>query len=260
MVRSAVELFELHQRAVGGNCTFLLNVPPTRAGRIAEPDRRSLLELGRLLEQMRASAVTTVAELSFSSAPLETEAERLLAVETDETSPWSPDAGDSTPWVEIALSEPTRLAAVSVDEQIRLGQRIERVRLSGWDGQQWLSLAEARSVGYRRTWRLHSVRIQRLRLEILASRGRPTIARIALFCAENGESGAGPGWSMSAHDQRRCGGGSLAGGHRAPVHRVAARNLSRTTRSCSPSSVGSGSSEESWGNSRAEPSTRAASG
>lgn len=217
MVRSAVELFELHQRAVGGNCTFLLNVPPTRAGRIAEPDRRSLLELGRLLEQMRASAVTTVAELSFSSAPLETEAERLLAVETDETSPWSPDAGDSTPWVEIALSEPTRLAAVSVDEQIRLGQRIERVRLSGWDGQQWLSLAEARSVGYRRTWRLHSVRIQRLRLEILASRGRPTIARIALFCAENGESGAGPGWSMSAHDQRRCGGGSLAG---ATVHPV----------------------------------------
>lgn len=181
LVRDAAELFEIHERAVGGNATFLLNVPPTRDGRIAEPDRRSLLGLGRRLEEMRACAITRVAQVSFSSSTPTAAPEHLLAAGTDDSYSWSPDAADTTPWIEISLSEPTRLTAVSVGEQITMGQRIEQVRLSGWDGQQWLPLAEARSVGYRRIWRLQPVRVHRLRLEIPASRGTPVIAGIALF-------------------------------------------------------------------------------
>lgn len=41
-VKSAATLFKLYQAAVGGNGTFLLNVPPDPSGRIAAPDRQAL--------------------------------------------------------------------------------------------------------------------------------------------------------------------------------------------------------------------------
>ena len=37
-VRSADDVFDIYERAVGGNSTFLLNIPPNRKGLISEAD------------------------------------------------------------------------------------------------------------------------------------------------------------------------------------------------------------------------------
>lgn len=191
-VRSAAELFEIYQRAVGGNSTFLLNVPPTRQGRIAEPDRAALLGLGRLIEELRAAARTPVSGIEASSGGDGTgldSAGRVDLTDLDsDTGHWSPASGDEAPWLEITLAEPAVVDGVVLKERIGLGQRIEHVRVLGWDGQGWTQLAEARSIGYQRIWRFAPVRLERLRVEVLASRGRPAVGALAVLRASTDDA------------------------------------------------------------------------
>src|SRR5690606_12158195 len=46
-VRSADDVFDIYERSVGGNSTFLLNIPPNREGKFSPEDVTSLTEAGR---------------------------------------------------------------------------------------------------------------------------------------------------------------------------------------------------------------------
>lgn len=64
-VKSVDKLMDLYERTVGGNTTFLLNLPPDRRGLIHETDAAHLAELGRRIKlrygvNLAASAKVTV--------------------------------------------------------------------------------------------------------------------------------------------------------------------------------------------------------
>ncbi len=50
-VRSADDIFDIYERAVGGNSTFLLNIPPNREGRFSPADVEALKETGRRIRE-----------------------------------------------------------------------------------------------------------------------------------------------------------------------------------------------------------------
>ena len=50
-VRSADDVFDIYERAVGGNSTFLLNIPPNRDGRFSSADVASLTEAGKRIRE-----------------------------------------------------------------------------------------------------------------------------------------------------------------------------------------------------------------
>src|SRR5690606_15657616 len=50
-VRSLGELLRIYYGSVGGNASFLLNLPPDRRGLIHERDVERLAELGRVLDE-----------------------------------------------------------------------------------------------------------------------------------------------------------------------------------------------------------------
>ena len=50
-VRSADDVFDIYERAVGGNSIFLLNIPPNREGRFSPADVESLREAGRRIRE-----------------------------------------------------------------------------------------------------------------------------------------------------------------------------------------------------------------
>ncbi|GAA2500237.1 alpha-L-fucosidase [Winogradskya humida] len=56
-VRSADELFAIYLRSVGGNSTFLLNVPPARDGLISPPDLAVLSSLGELITDFHSRQI-----------------------------------------------------------------------------------------------------------------------------------------------------------------------------------------------------------
>ena len=50
-VRSADDVFDIYERSVGGNSTFLLNIPPNREGKFSPEDVGVLKEVGKRITE-----------------------------------------------------------------------------------------------------------------------------------------------------------------------------------------------------------------
>ncbi|MCL1668303.1 alpha-L-fucosidase [Elizabethkingia ursingii] len=50
-VRSADDVFDIYERSVGGNATFILNVPPNREGKFSDQDVKVLSETGKRIRE-----------------------------------------------------------------------------------------------------------------------------------------------------------------------------------------------------------------
>ena len=144
-VKPKRQLLDFWFSAVGGNAVLLLNVPPDRRGRIADPDVAVLAEVGA---HLRATFATDLAaDCKRRESPSATEAyfggERTFDV--------------------VDLSEDVGAN----------GQRIESFRIDVWDGERWTERATGGTVGFRRILRIEPVTARGVRCVVTASRGEP---------------------------------------------------------------------------------------
>jgi alpha-L-fucosidase len=177
-VRTPDELFALWLGAVGGNCTLLLNVPPTRDGLIAAPDVAALAGLGEriadFLGRVLALAPTVSSGVVHGALDL-----------AHDTGRWSPDPADTRPALRFVLPAPTRVAAVVLREEIAEGQRVERVVVRGvTPAGEEVALAEAGAVGYQRILTVAPTVVTEVVVELPQSRGIPVIAAAALVSSD----------------------------------------------------------------------------
>ncbi|WEV66261.1 alpha-L-fucosidase [Bifidobacterium sp. ESL0764] len=170
-VRSADEMFEIWCRSVGGNSTLLLNVPPNKHGLLAQSDVDMLRGLGQRIQDFKSRCITDGVHIGFSSNGDDELAERLLSP-ADDGSFWAPAADDGKPGIEIDFDVPRRVEAVVLREQIRQGQRIDRLNVY-LDGH---LAASAGSVGYQRILRFEPQTVKRVSVVITESRLQPTLA------------------------------------------------------------------------------------
>ena len=139
-VRGVDELFSIWLGSVGGNATFLLNVPPNRHGVLADADVEVLTQLGARIADFRSRRI---------------EAER----EDDEV-------------VTLRFSANERVSAVVLEEDIARGQRIDEAIICALtEAGEESEIARVHSVGYRRIVTLPSpVEARVLRVAVVASR------------------------------------------------------------------------------------------
>jgi hypothetical protein len=140
-VRSADELFAIWKGSVGGNATFLLNVPPNRHGRLADTDVRVLAQLGEKIADFRSRRIDAARE-------------------------------DSSNTVTLRFGSPQSVGALVLEEDIARGQRIdEAVVASCVEGGDEREIARVQCVGYRRIITLDKpVTATRVRVTVTASR------------------------------------------------------------------------------------------
>lgn len=186
-VRTPAELLGIYERSVGGNATFLLNVPPTRDGLVAAPDVAALAGFGALLAEVRAHRVGGRARVTASSDPRGVAGAALTEPE-DDTVWWAADAADAEPTVTLDLAAPAAVHGVVLGENTAEGQRIEAAVVEHHDGTAWQPLVRVGAVGYRRIARFPATTVDRVRVRITASRGAPTLTGVALL----GASGPAP--------------------------------------------------------------------
>ena len=171
-VRPAAELFDIWCSSVGGNATFLLNVPPTARGLVADPDVQQLAALGRRIREHAAARVD--AERRVSSGVVEPAPDGVV---------WSPDGDDPLPSIELRFAEPEVIGAVELREDISQGQRLEHVRVLGLGAAEQAAapevLAETHSVGRRRVLRLPPTLASGIRIEVLAQRDVARLVDVA---------------------------------------------------------------------------------
>jgi alpha-L-fucosidase len=93
------------------------------------------------------------------------------------------DPGKKYPGMEVHLDlkgEKT-FDVVSLQEDIRMGQRVELWGFDVFDHGQWVQVASGTTIGYKRLLRFPAVKANRVRLRVLSSRLDPVIAKIGLY-------------------------------------------------------------------------------
>ena len=181
-VRPLAELIDIYEKSVGGNATFLLNVPPTRAGLIHPADAARLAEFGGYLKRCYGRDLLADAVLRADPAASGHDIE---AVRRDDEDYYMPldEAGPTQ--IEIRWPEPRRVRRVVLREQLRLSQRVERCAVDVWTGSGWREAFAGTVVGNKRIAVLpETVETAALRVRIPDARLAPTLRRICVYGEE----------------------------------------------------------------------------
>ena len=164
-VRGPDDVFDIYERAAGGNGVFLLNVPPDKSGRFAPRDVATLEEVGR-----RIRATYGDAARPRGGKPVDIHDGKLETY-------WQ--AAGKTGEVELTLPAARTINRVIIQEAIsKVGQRVAAHAVDVWVDGKWTEIATATTIGYRKILRFPAVKTDRLRLRVLAARDFPAIAEL----------------------------------------------------------------------------------
>jgi alpha-L-fucosidase len=156
-VKSVDALIGLYFTSVGRNSKLLLNVPPTRSGRIHDTDIARLIGMRTTLDTLFAEDLTRSGESTWRRT------------------------GERTAVAEIDLGGTTPLGIADLREDITRGQLVARYTLEGSDGGEWRPLSRGTTIGYRKLDRLDPTTVTRVRLTVQDATQPPNPIRIALY-------------------------------------------------------------------------------
>ncbi|MBB6734754.1 alpha-L-fucosidase [Cohnella zeiphila] len=179
-VRSLEELLDIYYKSVGGNATFLLNLPPDKRGLIHENDAARMAELGETIRSTFKHNLAADAHASATETLSENHgADRLF--DGDKNTFWCPLEGTEHASIEIDLKHEQTFDTIVLKEHVLSGQRIEKLRLEYLDDETWKPLAECTTVGYKRICRFPAVSARQIRLAIEESRWCPTLSAFEVY-------------------------------------------------------------------------------
>ena len=163
-VRSLSELIRIYNNSVGGNATFLLNIPPTDEGLIHENDVRRLAELGAYLKAAFRTNLLDSATVSND------------AVRGDHYNAYCTEPEITAEW-----DAPVNIGNIVLKENILLSQRIESFTVEARVNGEYTEVYRGTVVGYKRIIPLRNLRTDGIRIKITDSRLEPAIAFLGVY-------------------------------------------------------------------------------
>lgn len=178
-VRSLDDLINVYNNSVGGNATFLLNIPPTRDGLFHENDVKRLEELGEYLKKGFGNNLLDTAELTADSCASEHEISTARSDNYDTY--YTPEKGKTTACVTAKWKRSVNIGNIVIKENILCSQRIESFAIDVFTGKKFKEIYKGTVVGYKKIVPLGGVRTDCLRLRITDSRTEPTVAFLGIY-------------------------------------------------------------------------------
>ncbi|MCT4326045.1 alpha-L-fucosidase [Elizabethkingia anophelis] len=165
-VRSADDVFDIYERSVGGNATFLLNIPPNRDGKFSDQDVKVLSETGKRIKETYSKDLLQGAKgpkqvLDHNDVTYSLLNNNQLIIETPKLVTFN----------RIMLQE-----AISTHSE-----RVESHAVDAWIDGEWKEIATATNIGYKRILRFPEITTQKIRLRILESRGQVFMSSISAY-------------------------------------------------------------------------------
>jgi len=177
-VRSFEELSQIYLQSVGGNASFLLNVPPTKQGLIHEADVHRLAEIGQWLKTSFAENLLQEADF-HASTQLD---ERPVVAMNSENGYWQSPEMEEQPWISAQVKQSISPKYLVLQEEITQSQRIEAFRLLYWQDEQWQEACSGTVVGHKKIAIIpHGISAQKWKLEIRSCRLGATLKTFILY-------------------------------------------------------------------------------
>lgn len=176
LVKTKEKLLDIYYSSIGRNNVLLVNFPPDRRGLIHENDMAVLKDWKAELDQTFADNLAKNAKVTAENAK---NPEALL--DGNKNTYWTTEDGSSTAEFEFELEDEKTFDVLLLQEEIKVGQRIEEFVLEYWDGEQWKKATEGTTVGYKRLLRFDPITTDKVRLTINAARLNPTLKNFGLY-------------------------------------------------------------------------------
>lgn len=167
-VRSADDVFDMYERAVGGNSILLLNIPPNREGKFSPADVEVLKETGKRIEETYDRDLFRRA--NGPKEVLDHNANTYLVLEKQPQE------------IIISTEKPVTLNRIAIQEAIAIqGERVEKHAVDVFINGSWKEIAKATNIGYRRILRFPEVTTDKIRIRITGSRLAPAISSVSAY-------------------------------------------------------------------------------
>ncbi len=178
-IRSLDELINIYNNSVGGNATFLLNIPPTRDGLFHENDCKRLAEMGEYLRKTFRNNIIEAAELTASSVAENSAIKNVL--ETGYDSFYTTADGCTSVQINAVWSNVHKLHAIVLMENIALSQRVEKFTVEARINGSYQQIYNGTVIGYKRIVTLDDIITDSIRINITNSRAEPTLSFIGVY-------------------------------------------------------------------------------
>ncbi|MCQ2519043.1 MAG: alpha-L-fucosidase [Lachnospiraceae bacterium] len=176
-VRPLEELLHIYMNSVGGNATFLLNIPPTREGLLHENDCKRLHEIGEALQTAFANNLMDKAELESNGTGTEN-----IRADNYEAG-MSGKSADET-FVSVKWPEPICIEYIVIKEDIHFSQRIEKFEVEAKINGVFETVYKGTVVGHKRIVPLDRIATDMIRIRITDSRNEPIISFMGIYGLE----------------------------------------------------------------------------
>ena len=177
-VRSLEELIRIYLNSVGGNATFLLNIPPDRRGLFHEQDVCRLREMGNFLRNSFRTNLMREAEITAPEAAPGHGIEHLIP---ENENFYFPQAGKLPLEITARWPSSRRIRFLVLREHLPLSQRIERFEVL-IPGEGTLKLLyQGTTVGNKRIVSLDDCETSAITMRVTDARGVPAIEHFAVY-------------------------------------------------------------------------------
>ena len=177
-VRSLEELVHIYNNSVGGNATFLLNIPPTPDGLLHENDVNRLGELGEYIEKAFRTNLLDSAEFTADNGNIE-------AVRQDGYDEYfTVPKGNTTAEITAEWASPVTVGDIVMKENILLGQRVESFTVEAKTDGEYTEVWKGTVIGYKRIVPLKNITAKAIRIRITDSRTEPALAFLGIYEGE----------------------------------------------------------------------------
>lgn len=178
-VKTPEYLKEIYFHSVGRNGVLLLNIPPDKRGLLTDYDiaalkvwkekLNSIFEMNLLNDAKGVGAVKKIKSL----------------LDGNDATHYSFSMRGKDNAIEMNLDGEKTCNVLMLQENIRIGQRVEKFVLEYWTNGEWKKATEGTTIGYKRLLEFPAVTTTKVRLRILSARLQPALAEIGLYFNNN---------------------------------------------------------------------------
>lgn len=181
-VKTPEKLFEIYLSSVGRGSNLILNIPPDRRGLLHENDVKSLMGWKKMIDEAFKTnlALNSIVNAdSYRGNSKQYAASN--ATDGNKESYWATDDNVTSGNLVIELGSLKTIKFITLQEYIKLGQRVKSFAISVWKDNKWEEVAKGSTIGYKRIIKIEPAKSDKVKISITASKASPLISTIQIY-------------------------------------------------------------------------------
>ena len=178
------QLTDIYFSSVGRGQPLLLNVAPDNTGHFTTADIERIKEFSGAVknsfdENLADPSTTTATSSSVRGSSSKYNADNVLDYDNDTY--WTMDDGQTTGSIEIDLGEEKNFDIVSIEEYVKLGQRVSDFSVEVYSNGEWRNFGSGHTIGAKRLVRGVPVNASKIRINIEGALAVPLIENVEVY-------------------------------------------------------------------------------